>query len=172
MEDQARDRDIAMAERILTVDNLKIDIPVPAGMLHAVQEVSKVDRGETLCIVGESGCGKSLTSLTSWTYCQPSNPNRNSWVDNQNVLGIKEDKMANIRGNRMGMIFQEPMTSLNPAYTIGNQMEETNAPPQSQPRGGSRRGCFPFGEGGDYSSTFAASAISTPAFGRSSVSAS
>ena len=53
-----------MAERILSVDNLKVEIPVPSGMLHAVQGVSfKVDRGETLCIVGESGCGKSLTSL-------------------------------------------------------------------------------------------------------------
>ena len=117
-----------MAERILTVDNLKIDIPVPAGMLHAVQGVSfKVDRGETLCIVGESGCGKSLTSLAIMDLL-PGKAVRTATtleLDNENVLDIAEDKMADIRGNRMGMIFQEPMTSLNPAYTIGNQMEET-----------------------------------------------
>ena len=117
-----------MAERILTVDNLKIDIPVPAGMLHAVQGVSfKVDRGETLCIVGESGCGKSLTSLAIMDLL-PGKAIRTAStleLDNENVLDITEDKMADIRGNRMGMIFQEPMTSLNPAYTIGNQMEET-----------------------------------------------
>ena len=97
-----------MAERILTVDNLKIDIPVPAGMLHAVQGVSfKVDRGETLCIVGESGCGKSLTSLAIMDLL-PTKAIRTATkleLDNQNVLGIKEDKMADIRGNRMGMIF-------------------------------------------------------------------
>ena len=117
-----------MAERILTVENLKIDISVPAGMLHAVQSVSfKVDRGETLCIVGESGCGKSLTSLAIMDLL-PGKAVRTATtleLDNENVLDIKEDKMADIRGNRMGMIFQEPMTSLNPAYTIGNQMEET-----------------------------------------------
>jgi peptide/nickel transport system ATP-binding protein len=117
-----------MAERILTVNNLKIDISVSAGMLHAVQGVSfKVDRGETLCIVGESGCGKSLTSLAIMDLL-PSKAIRTATaleLDNENILDIAEDKMADIRGNRMGMIFQEPMTSLNPAYTIGNQMEET-----------------------------------------------
>ena len=117
-----------MAERILTVENLKIDISVPAGMLHAVQSVSfKVDRGETLCIVGESGCGKSLTSLAIMDLL-PGKAVRTATtleLDKENVLDIAEDKMADIRGNRMGMIFQEPMTSLNPAYTIGNQMEET-----------------------------------------------
>jgi len=116
-----------MAERILTVDNLKVDIPVPSGMLHAVQGVSfKVDRGETLCIVGESGCGKSLTSLAIMDLL-PSKAIRTAntlELDNQNILDIREEDMADIRGNLMGMIFQEPMTSLNPAYTIGNQLEE------------------------------------------------
>ncbi|MDD9878762.1 MAG: ABC transporter ATP-binding protein [Magnetovibrio sp.] len=116
-----------MADRILSVDNLKVDIPVPSGMLHAVQGVSfKVDRGETLCIVGESGCGKSLTSLAIMDLL-PSKAIRTAntlELDGQNVLDIREDQMADIRGNRMGMIFQEPMTSLNPAYTIGNQLEE------------------------------------------------
>lgn len=117
-----------MAERILTVDNLKVEIPVPGGALRAVQGVSfKVDRGETLCIVGESGCGKSLTSLAIMGLL-PAKAVRTAdtlELDSENVLDIPEDKMADIRGNRMGMIFQEPMTSLNPAYTIGNQMEET-----------------------------------------------
>ncbi len=116
-----------MAERILSVENLKVDIPVASGMLHAVQGVSfKVDRGETLCIVGESGCGKSLTSLAIMDLL-PSKAARTAdklELDNKNVLDIPEDQMADIRGNLMGMIFQEPMTSLNPAYTIGNQLEE------------------------------------------------
>ncbi|MBT6609507.1 MAG: ABC transporter ATP-binding protein [Rhodospirillaceae bacterium] len=116
-----------MAERILSVDNLKVEIPVPSGMLHAVQGVSfKVDRGETLCIVGESGCGKSLTSLAIMDLL-PTKANRTAErleLHGKNVLDIPEDEMADIRGNLMGMIFQEPMTSLNPAYTIGNQLEE------------------------------------------------
>ncbi len=114
-------------ERILEVENLTVDIPVPSGMLHAVQGVSfHVDRGETLCIVGESGCGKSLTSLAIMNLL-PARAIR--WADKLqhdgiDILDISESRMADIRGNTMGMIFQEPMTSLNPAYTIGNQLEE------------------------------------------------
>ncbi len=114
-------------ERILEVENLTVDIPVPSGTLHAVQGVSfHVDRGETLCIVGESGCGKSLTSLAIMNLL-PSRANRKATKlehDGIDILNISENRMADIRGNTMGMIFQEPMTSLNPAYTIGNQLEE------------------------------------------------
>jgi len=114
-------------KRILEVENLVVDIPVPGGVLHAVQGTSfYVDRGETLCIVGESGCGKSLTSLAIMDLL-PAKANRSADImklDNQNILNIHEHEMANLRGDRMGMIFQEPMTSLNPSYTIGNQLEE------------------------------------------------
>jgi peptide/nickel transport system ATP-binding protein len=85
-----------------------------------------VDRSETLCVVGESGCGKSLTALSIMDLL-PKKARRTAdkfELDGMNILNIGERRMADIRGNRMGMIFQEPMTSLNPAYTIGNQLEE------------------------------------------------
>ena len=116
-----------MAERILEVEDLNVDIPVPAGMLHPVQRVSfHVDRGETLAIVGESGCGKSLTSLAVMDLL-PSKARRTAnrlELDGRDLTGLSERAMSDIRGNRMSMIFQEPMTSLNPAYTIGDQLTE------------------------------------------------
>jgi peptide/nickel transport system ATP-binding protein len=116
-----------VSQRILEVENLTVDIPVPGGILHAVQGTSfHVDRGESLCIVGESGCGKSLTSLALMDLL-PKKATRKAAkmeLDGANILDIGERRMSDIRGDRMGMIFQEPMTSLNPAYTIGNQMEE------------------------------------------------
>jgi peptide/nickel transport system ATP-binding protein len=116
-----------MGERVLTVESLRVDIPVPAGMLHPVQGVTfHVDRGETVCIVGESGCGKSLTALAIMDLL-PKSAKRTAArleLQDQTLDGVAEARMADIRGNRMAMIFQEPMTSLNPAYTIGNQLEE------------------------------------------------
>ena len=116
-----------MGERVLTVEDLRVDIPVAAGMLHPVQDVTfHVDRGETVCIVGESGCGKSLTALAIMDLL-PKSANRTAVrleLQDQKLDGVAEAQMADIRGNRMAMIFQEPMTSLNPAYTIGNQLEE------------------------------------------------
>ena len=117
-----------MSDRVLHVENLTVDIPLATGILHAVDGVSlHVDRGETLCIVGESGCGKSLTSLALMDLL-PTKAIRKidklelGW---QSILGYSEREMSDVRGNKMGMIFQEPMTSLNPAFTIGNQMIET-----------------------------------------------
>jgi peptide/nickel transport system ATP-binding protein len=116
-----------MGERVLTVEDLRVDIPVAAGMLHPVQGVTfHVDRGETVCIVGESGCGKSLTALAIMDLL-PKSAKRTAArleLQDQKLEGVAESQMADIRGNRMAMIFQEPMTSLNPAYTIGNQLEE------------------------------------------------
>jgi len=116
-----------MADRILAVEALSVDIPVPSGMLHPVQSVSfHVDRGETLAIVGESGCGKSLTSLALMDLL-PSRARRTATrleLDGQDLRSLPEREMSDIRGNRMSMIFQEPMTSLNPAYTIGDQLTE------------------------------------------------
>jgi peptide/nickel transport system ATP-binding protein len=116
-----------MGERVLTVEDLRVDIPVAAGMLHPVQGVTfHVDRGETVCIVGESGCGKSLTALAIMDLL-PKSAKRTAArleLQDQKLEGVAEARMADIRGNRMAMIFQEPMTSLNPAYTIGNQLEE------------------------------------------------
>ena len=116
-----------MSNRILDVENLTVTIPVPSGLLHPVQEISlHVDRGETLCIVGESGCGKSLTSLAIMDLL-PTKAKRSAeriTLAGNDLQKASERKMSDIRGNAMSMIFQEPMTSLNPAYTIGNQLAE------------------------------------------------
>ena len=112
---------------ILEVDDLTVDIPLPGGVLHAVQGVSfSLSKGETLCLVGESGCGKSLTSLAVMDLL-PRNALRRAKrlvLSGEDLLTKSERQMNDIRGDRMSMIFQEPMTSLNPAYTIGNQLEE------------------------------------------------
>ena len=116
-----------MPETILEVNNLTVDIPVPSGMLHAVQGVSfSVGRGETLCIVGESGCGKSLTSLAIMDLL-PSKAVRKAdrlMLEGEDLQAATEPRMADIRGNNMGMIFQEPMTSLNPLHTVEKQINE------------------------------------------------
>ena len=117
-----------MPDRVLDVENLTVDIPLATGILHAVDGVNlHVDRGETLCIVGESGCGKSLTSLALMDLLPTKAIRKIEKLElsGNSILGYSEREMSDVRGNKMGMIFQEPMTSLNPAFTIGNQMIET-----------------------------------------------
>ncbi len=131
-----------MSDRILTIDRLRIDIPVATGTLHAVQGISfHVDRGETVCIVGESGCGKSLTALAIMDLL-PRKAKRLAdklELGGQSLIGTSERDMSDIRGNRMAMIFQEPMTSLNPAYTIGDQLEEALLRHRRVPRSAARK---------------------------------
>ncbi|MCA8927741.1 MAG: ABC transporter ATP-binding protein, partial [Alphaproteobacteria bacterium] len=116
-----------MSSALLEVQDLTVDIPLSEGVLHPVRGISfSIDRGETLCLVGESGCGKSLTSLAIMGLL-PKRADRRARVLRVGDLDIaraSQREMAAVRGNRMAMIFQEPMTSLNPAYTIGNQLEE------------------------------------------------
>ena len=111
----------------IRVDNLVVDIPLAAGVLHAVRGISfYVEQGETLSIVGESGCGKSLTSLALMNLL-PSKAVRTAdaiELSGTDLRTMSERQMSDLRGKKMAMIFQEPMTSLNPAYTIGNQLEE------------------------------------------------
>ena len=117
-----------MQNQILSVENLSVDIPLSEGVLQAVDNIDlHVDRGETLCIVGESGCGKSLTSLALMDLLPKKAIRTIKKLDlNQvSILEYTEKQMSDIRGNKIGMIFQEPMTSLNPAFKIGNQMVET-----------------------------------------------
>jgi len=112
---------------LLDVQDMVIDIPTAVGVLHAVSEVSfTVDRGETLAIVGESGSGKSLTSLAIMDLLPRVAKRRATRLtfEGTDLLTMPERQMRKLRGNRMAMIFQEPMTSLNPAYTIGNQLME------------------------------------------------
>lgn len=112
---------------LLDVKNLTIDIPVATGTLHAVRGISfQAVRGETLCIVGESGCGKSLTALAIMDLLPASAARSADRISfqGQDLRVLKERQMSDIRGAKMGMIFQEPMTSLNPAYSIGDQLSE------------------------------------------------
>ncbi len=115
------------ARALLEVGNLTVDIPLAAGVLHAVRGVSfSVEKGRTLCIVGESGCGKSLTALALMGLL-PGRARRAAdrlSFDGADLASMREGRMRRLRGDRIAMIFQEPMTSLNPAYTIGNQLEE------------------------------------------------
>ncbi|MDQ2094953.1 ABC transporter ATP-binding protein [Rhodalgimonas zhirmunskyi] len=130
-----------MTKPLLSVQNLTIDIPVGGGTLHAVRGIDfTLDRGEVLCIVGESGSGKSLTSLAlmgllgkriSCTADQMD-------FDGTALLEASPRKMRSLRGARMSMIFQEPMTSLNPAYTIGDQLMEAMLLHENVPRSKAR----------------------------------
>jgi peptide/nickel transport system ATP-binding protein len=112
---------------ILDVQQLEVSIPTAGGLLKPVRDLSiHVDEGETLCIVGESGSGKSLTSLAIMDLL-PRKARREARAlsfAGQNLLDRSSREMSHIRGADMAMIFQEPMTSLNPAYTVGDQLEE------------------------------------------------
>jgi peptide/nickel transport system ATP-binding protein len=112
---------------LLEVRDLEVDIPLALGTLHPVRRVSfAVERGETLCIVGESGCGKSLTALAVMGLL-PRRAERRAGrmiLDGIDLMRASAQAIADLRGSRMAMIFQEPMTSLNPTYSVGNQMEE------------------------------------------------
>jgi peptide/nickel transport system ATP-binding protein len=116
-----------MSDPILSVRDLTIDIPTAQGTMHAVRSISfDLKRGETLCIVGESGSGKSLTSLAIMGLLSKKLQRAATRLDFAGIdlMSQKLRQMRNLRGNRMAMIFQEPMTSLNPAYTIGDQLAE------------------------------------------------
>lgn len=116
-----------MSDILLEVQNLKTGFKTDDGAFRAVDDVSfYVKKGQTLGIVGESGCGKSVTSLSVMRLIQkPGNIESGKILfKGQDLLALSEDKMRTIRGNEIAMIFQEPMTSLNPVYTIGDQIEE------------------------------------------------
>ncbi len=111
----------------LVVKNLKSYFFTATGLLKAVDDISfSIAQGETLALVGESGCGKSMTAL-SLLRLLPS-PGRITGgeilLENHNILQLPESEMRRIRGNDMAMIFQEPMTSLNPVLRIGDQLTE------------------------------------------------
>jgi peptide/nickel transport system ATP-binding protein len=116
------------ADAVLDVQDLGVDIATPRGPLHAVRGVSfAVRRGETLCIVGESGCGKSITSLAIMSLLPAAARRRARRLSllGEDLLHAPASRVNALRGDRMAMIFQEPMTALNPAYTIGNQLMES-----------------------------------------------
>jgi peptide/nickel transport system ATP-binding protein len=103
------------------------DLRVSFGPTAAVRGASiAVERGETHCLVGESGCGKSVTALAIMNLLARGGRRSAARLafEGEDLRGLSDTGMARLRGNRMAMIFQEPMTSLNPAYTVGSQMTE------------------------------------------------
>ena len=117
------------SERVLEVSNLQTWFYTRAGLVKAVDGVSfSLTRGETLAIVGESGCGKSVTSLSLMRLVADP-PGRivggSVHLGSTDLLRLDEEAMRAVRGNRIAMIFQEPMTSLNPVMTIGRQISES-----------------------------------------------
>ncbi|OPB00951.1 ABC transporter ATP-binding protein [Pseudomonas fluorescens] len=112
---------------VLTVNDISIDIPLGDATLRPVRNVTfSVKKGETLCIVGESGCGKSLTSLSIMGLL-PSGAKISSGniiLAGQNLNALSEREWSDVRGARISMVFQEPMSSLNPVLTIGEQLTE------------------------------------------------
>lgn len=116
-----------MSKKVLEVKNLKTHFFTEKGIVKAVDGISfGIERGKTIGIVGESGCGKSITSLSIMRLI--SKPGRiiegEILLDGVDLVKLPDEEMLKIRGNDISMIFQEPMTSLNPVFTIGDQISE------------------------------------------------
>jgi peptide/nickel transport system ATP-binding protein len=113
---------------VLTVEALRVEIPVKTGLLRAVRGVDlDIRAGETHGLVGESGSGKSLTALGIMGLLPPRARRSAAQLrlGQMDLLPLGERAMEEVRGDRVAMIFQEPMTSLNPAFTVGAQLTET-----------------------------------------------
>ena len=126
MSDTSAEHDV-----LLRVTDLKVYFETDAGTVRAVDGVSyEVRRGETLALVGESGCGKSVSSM-SILRLVPTPPGLVAGggieFEGEDLLAADEARMRALRGNRIAMIFQEPMSSLNPVYTVGDQIGESIA---------------------------------------------
>nr|WP_294526655.1 ABC transporter ATP-binding protein [uncultured Rhodopila sp.] len=113
---------------LLEVENLQTHFGTPDGVVRAVEGLSfHIEAGETVGIVGESGCGKSVTSMSILRLIQepPGKIAGSIRFQGRDLLKVSEQEMRDIRGNAISMIFQEPMTSLNPVLTVGKQIGET-----------------------------------------------
>jgi peptide/nickel transport system ATP-binding protein len=112
---------------LLEVNDLKTHFPTRAGLVRAVDGVSfYLDRGELLGLVGESGCGKSMTALSVMRLIAPPGKIVGGEIlfDGKDLLKLSDAEMRKMRGDDIAMIFQDPMTSLNPVYTVGEQIAE------------------------------------------------
>jgi len=113
---------------LLRVENLRTYFHTPGGLARAVDGVSfSMARGETVGVVGESGCGKSVTALSLLRLVQP--PGRieegsRIWFEGRDLMTLAPEEIRQVRGNRIAMVFQEPMTALNPVFTVGDQIAE------------------------------------------------
>jgi peptide/nickel transport system ATP-binding protein len=113
---------------LLSIKNLSTEFPVKKGVVHAVQDVSfEVDTGQTLAIVGESGSGKSVTALSIMGLLAETGIISAGEIlfDGRDLRKLSDKEYRALRGNQMAMIFQEPMTSLNPVYRVGDQIVES-----------------------------------------------
>ena len=118
-----------MADRdvLLSVEALTTVFDLPSGAIPAVDDVSfEIRRGETLGLVGESGSGKSVTAFSIMRLVQPPGRIRSGRIGfrGRDLLQLKEREMCAVRGADISLIFQEPMTALNPVFTIGDQLRE------------------------------------------------
>ncbi|MFN8666418.1 MAG: ABC transporter ATP-binding protein [Gemmatimonadaceae bacterium] len=113
---------------LLRVENLRTYFHTPAGIARAVDGVSfAIHKGETVSVVGESGCGKSVTALSLLRLIQA--PGRiedgsRIWFEGRDLMTLDAEAIRQVRGNRIAMVFQEPMTALNPVFTVGDQIAE------------------------------------------------
>jgi len=116
-----------MAEPLLEVKNLKVSFRTEDGLVRAVDGISfSVDEGEVVGIVSESGSGKSVTMMSVMRLINDPNAIYEGEIlyKGRNLMGVSQDAMRQVRGEEIAMIFQDPMTSLNPVYTVGWQIEE------------------------------------------------
>ena len=114
-------------DAVLSVENLSVNYTTKHGDVPAVRDVSfRIQRGEALGLVGESGCGKSTTAMTIMAYLGANAKVVNGSVtfEGRNLLELSDDELRAIRGNRIAMVYQDPMATLNPVLTIGDQLTE------------------------------------------------
>ena len=127
---------------LLEVRNLQTHFPTRAGLVRAVDGVSfHLDRGELLGLVGESGCGKSMTALSVMRLISPPGRIVNGEIlfDGKDLLKLSDSQMREMRGDDIAMIFQDPMTSLNPVFTVGEQIAEALRLHRKLSRGDARK---------------------------------
>jgi peptide/nickel transport system ATP-binding protein/oligopeptide transport system ATP-binding protein len=114
---------------LLSIQGLQVQFRTDAGVVRAVEDVSfEIGAGETLAVVGESGCGKSVTAMSILRLIESQRGEITAGrieFEGQNLLALDDAAVRAVRGNQIAMIFQEPMTSLNPVYTVGDQIGET-----------------------------------------------
>jgi oligopeptide/dipeptide ABC transporter ATP-binding protein len=117
-----------MTEPLLELEGLRTYFYTDTGVARAVDGVSfRVDAGETVGVVGESGCGKSVTALSILRLVRPPGriePGSHIRFEGKDLMQLDEHEMQQVRGNRIAMVFQEPMTALNPVFTVGDQIAE------------------------------------------------